>query len=405
MCQSSKKTISTDKKYFEILNNLKVKIRQARVKATFSANAQLLSMYWEIGNAILQQQKARGWGAKIIDRLSADLRIEFPDMRGLSVRNLKYMRAFADAYPDFLTFVQPPVAQIGVNKKQLLSKVQGDLAQLKKSDNQNNIFVQPLVAQIPWTHHIIILDRVWSKEDQLFYLEKTLQNGWSKKVLTLQIANDLHKRQGKAISNFNEILPALDSDLVRETFKNPYIFDFLMIGEEAREKEVERALMQHLKKFMLELGKGFAYVGNQFNIEVKDDEYFLDLLFYNYRLHRFVVFELKVGDFKPEYAGKLNFYINTVDGQIKGDKDDGTIGILLCKTPNELVIRYSLQGIKTPIGVSEYYLKKGLPKILKTDLPTIEQLEAEIDSEYKGLKTFAKKKQGSTLNKIRKNRK
>lgn len=365
-----------DKQYFNTLNNLKVKIRQARIKAVFTANTQLLIMYWEIGNAILQQQKTLGWGAKIIDRFSIDLRTEFPDMKGLSVRNLKYMRAFAEAYPDFFSFVQPPAAQL---------------------ESVHNIpIVQQLAAQLPWGHHQMLLDKVKDYNQRLFYIQKCVENSWSRNILASNIESELIKRQGKAISNFKDILPALDSDLVREAFKNPYVFDFLMFGEEAKEREIERALVQHLKRFMLELGKGFAYVGNQFNIEVKDDDYFLDLLFYNYHLHRFVVFELKVDDFKPEYAGKLNFYINTVDEQIKNIKDDGTIGILLCKTPNELVIRYSLKGIKTPIGVSEYNLKKGLPKVLKTDLPSIEELESEIDNEYKVLKPVAKE---STLNK------
>ncbi|NTW32917.1 MAG: DUF1016 domain-containing protein [Bacteroidetes bacterium] len=393
----------TDKPYFEILNNLKEKIRQARIKAIYTANTQLLVMYWEIGNAILQQQQAYGWGAKIVDRFSVDLKTEFPDFKGLSVRNLKYMRSFAEAYPDFYTIVQPHAAQLQSTNNQSNEFKQEIIAQTKSI--HNIAFVQQLAAQLPWGHHQLLLDKVKNYQQRLFYMQNCVENSWSRNILASQIENELIKRQGKAISNFKDILPALDSDLVRETFKNPYVFDFLMLGEEAKEREVERALMQHLKKFMLELGKGFAYVGNQFNIEVKNDEYFLDLLFYNYHLHRFVVFELKVGNFKPEYAGKLNFYINTVDGQIKNIKDDGTIGILLCKTPNELVIRYSLQGIKTPICVSEYYLKKGLPKVLKTELPSIEELEAEINNEYKGLKSSAKKKLGSIKRKITSNKK
>ncbi|MBI4648365.1 MAG: DUF1016 domain-containing protein [Bacteroidia bacterium] len=382
-----------DKKYIKILNDLKQKIQQARIKAVFSANTQMLTIYWEIGNTILYEQKKQGWGTKIIDRFSSDLRTEFPDMKGLSVRNLKYMRAFAEAYPDFYSLtplpkspseiVQGKLAQIG--DKATISSVQPSVAQFQDALSQAGGIVQPVVAQIPWTHHLIIINKVKNKNERLFYLEKTLQNGWSKSVLTMQIGSDLYFRQGKVISNFKEILPSSDSDLVRETFKNPYLFDFLMLGEEAKEREVERALIQYLKKFMLELGRGFAYVGNQFNIEVQDDEYFLDLLFYNFHLHRFVVFELKIGEFKPEYAGKLNFYINTVNEQIKNEKDEGTIGILLCKTPNQLVVKYSLQGIKTPIGVSEYQIRKGLPKNLKSVLPSIEELEAEIENEYRGL--------------------
>lgn len=360
-----------DKKYNDILSNLKDRIRQARLKAALTVNAQLLAIYWEVGKTILEQQSAEGWGAKIIDRLSADLRTEFPDMKGLSVRNLKYMRAFAEAYPDFAI-------------------VQGQLAQIRTSSESP--IVQVPLAQLTWYHHITLLDKVKDVKERLFYIQKTIENGWSRDIMVLQIESNLYTRQGKAITNFKETLPALDSDLARETFKNPYVFDFLMIGEEAKEREVERALVQHLKKFMLELGKGFAYVGNQFNIVVKDDDYFLDLLFYNYILHRFVIFELKVGDFKPEYAGKLNFYINIVDDKIKGDKDGDTIGFLLCKTPNDLVIRFSLQGIKAPIGVSEYNLQKVLPKELKSGLPSIKELESEIDKEYEELKSPTDKK-------------
>lgn len=371
-----------DRRYIEVLNDLKLKIRQARIKATFSANTQMLTMYWEIGCTILHEQKKQGWGSKIIDRFSSDLRTEFPDMKGLSVRNLKYMRAFAEAYPDFYSLTPLPKSPSEI--------VQGKLAQIKTGSNVS--IVQAALAQITWYHHITLLEKVKTAVERMFYIQKTIENGWSRDIMVLQIESDLFKRQGKAISNFKDTLPETDSDLVRETFKNPYLFDFLMLGEEAKEREVERALMQYLKKFMLELGKGFAYVGNQFNIEVQDDEYFLDLLFYNFHLHRFIVFELKVGDFKPEYAGKLNFYINTVNEQIKNEKDECTIGILLCKTPNELVVKYSLQGINTPIGVSEYQLKKGLPKKLKSGLPSIEELEAEIENEYRCLQKSSHKK-------------
>lgn len=378
------------KKYFDILDSLKQQIRLARQKAVLTVNAQMLSLYWLIGKTILEQQSTEGWGAKIIDRLAADLKIEFPEMTGLSVRNLKYMRAFAEAWPDFNAFVQPPAAQLKKAENQNNIFVQAPPAQLQSSSAPG--FMQGELAQISWYHHITILDKVKSGQERLFYIQKTVENGWSRDVMVLQIESGLYQRQGKAITNFSETLPAIDSDLARETFKNPYVFDFLTISEEAKEKDVERALIQHLRRFMLELGKGFAYVGNQYNIPVKDDDYFLDLLFYNYKLHRFVIFELKIGEFKPEFAGKLNFYINTVDAQIKGEKDDSTIGILLCKTPNKLVVQYSLQGILTPIGVSEFQLKRGLPKELKSGFPSIEELESEIDKEYEELKTPAEKR-------------
>lgn len=351
-----------DKSYYIILEELKEKIRLARQKASIAINTQLLSIYWEIGDAISQHQKQEGWGAKVIDRLAADLKIEFPDFKGLSPRNLRYMKSFAEAWPDF-SILQPPVA-----------KLQG-------TEKHENTFVQPPVALIPWAHHIVILSKIKSKETQLFYIKKTIENGWSKSTLALEIESQLHLRQGQAITNFDHTLPQPHADLARETLKNPYVFDFLGIGAPMQERELEKALIQHIKKFMLELGRGFAYVGNQYNLVVENDDYFLDLLFYNYHLHCFIVYELKVGNFEPEFTGKLNFYINTVNDKIKGKEDKPTIGVLLCKTPNDTVVKYSLQGIQTPMGVAEYEFTKALPKELKGEMPTIEELEQEIEKE------------------------
>lgn len=379
--------------YINILNSLKEKIRQRRYKAASVVNAELLKLYWEIGKTIIEQQKEEGWGAKIIDKLAFDLKKEFPDFKGLSVRNLKYMRAFAEAYPAFLTIVQPEAAQIKSNKKDTNNNseiVQGELALI--SVNSHNEFVQPVVAQIPWTHHTIILDKVKTVEERAFYIEKTFENGWSKSILSIQIESKLYQRTGSAITNFKQTLPDVQSDLAQQTLKNPYVFDFLSFGEEIKEREFEKALIQHLKKFMLELGKGFAYVGNQKNIVVEGDDFFLDLLFYNYHLHCFVVIELKVGDFKPEFAGKLNFYVNTVNEQLKGVEDKPSIGILLCKTPNETVVKYSLQGIESPIGVADYQFAHALPKQLKGEMPSIEELEAEIEKEYEELKSPTQKR-------------
>lgn len=335
--------------YHIILSELKQKITQARLKTAIIVNAELLNVYWEIGQTILTQQKQEGWGAKIIDTLAIDLKIAFPDFKGFSIRNLKYMRSFAEAYPEFS-------------------------------------FVQPMVAQIPWTHHTIILDKVKANEERLFYISKTLEHNWSKNILISQIESNLVKRTGQAITNFESALPQPQSDLAKEILKNPYIFDFLGLGEDIQEKELEKAIIRHLKKFMLELGKGFAYVGNQKNIQVGEDDFFLDMLFYNFHLHCFVVFELKIGDFKPEYAGKLNFYINVVDEQLKSKDDRPTIGILLCKTPNETVIKYALKGITSPMRVAEYKLEKSLPKQLRRDMPTIEELEAEIEKTLRQIK-------------------
>ncbi|TXJ23161.1 MAG: DUF1016 domain-containing protein [Chitinophagaceae bacterium] len=350
----------SDNNYILVLQDLKGKIQQARQRAILAVNSELLLAYWEIGNTILIQQKKEGWGTKVISRLIADLKTEFPDMKGLSPRNFKYMRAFAEAYPNF---------------------IQSNKSLSKNNDNQSPIIVQQLVAQLPWSHHLVILERIKASQEREFYIEKAIQNGWSRNVLLHQITSQLHLRQGNAITNFEQSLPSYQSDLAQETLKNPYVFDFLSATDSIRESELENALIQHIKQFMLELGRGFAYVGNQYNIRVEEDEFFLDLLFFNYRLDCFIVLELKVGEFKPEHAGKLNFYINVVDAQIRLPNHKPTIGILLCKNSNQTTVKYALQSIHSPIGVSTYELTNALPSELKTDMPTIEELEKEIEKE------------------------
>lgn len=357
--------------YKDVISDLKNKIRQARQRVSLTVNKELLLIYHEIGTVISKQVKNNSWGAKIIERLASDLKTEFPDFKGLSHRNLKYMRSFAEAYPDF---GQQPAAQ-----NQL-------------TENQPFIIGQQAAAQLPWGHHQLILDKVKVQEARVFYIQKTVENGWSRNILLQQIESKLIDRIGKAINNFSSTLPDEYSDLAQQTIKNPYIFDFLSFNEEMKEKELEKALIQHLKKFMLELGKGFAYVGNQKNLVVNGDDFFLDLLFYNFNMHCFVVFELKVGEFVPEFAGKLNFYVNTINEQLKGTEDKPTIGVLLCKTPNKTVIEYSLKGISSPIGVADYQLAKALPDELKTEMPTIEELEKEIEQGYEELKNPSDKK-------------
>jgi predicted nuclease of restriction endonuclease-like (RecB) superfamily len=351
-----------DKGYFSVLESLKKKIRYARQSVAVTVNTELLELYWEIGNTISQQQKREKWGANVVEKLANDLKMEFPDFKGLSARNLWYMKSFAEAWPR-IPILQPLVAE------------------LQSNDNHGFKFLQPLVAEIPWAHHIVLLNKTNAGKERLFYLKKTIENGWSKSVLTMQIESQLHLRQGKAINNFELTFPKPHSDHARETLKNPYVFDFLGIEEAIQERDLEKALIQQIKKFTLELGRGFAYVGNQYNLTVEDDEYFLDLLFYNYHLHCFVVFELKASAFKPEYAGKLNFYMTVINEKIKGKKDLPTIGVLLCKTPNETVVKYSLQNINAPMGVAEYEFTKALPMQLKGGMPTIEELEQELEKE------------------------
>jgi len=310
--------------YNQIIVTLKEKIRNARLKAILTVNSQLLDIYREIGKVIAEQEKAEGWGAKTVERLSVDLKTEFEDMKGLSPRNLRYMRDFYLAYP------VPDILHQTV-------------AKIKNPEKEPSAILQQAVAKLPWGHHIVILTKAKTFEERSFYIQKCIENSWSRNILSLQIESDLYKRTGTSINNFSSILPALQSDLAVATFKNPYLFDFLAMGEKMQERELERALIAHLKKFMLELGKGFAYVGNQYNLNVEDDDFFLDLLFFNTNLHCYVIFELKIGEFEPEFAGKLNFYINTIDAEIKGEEDKPTIGVLLCKTPNETVVMAKLQ--------------------------------------------------------------
>jgi predicted nuclease of restriction endonuclease-like (RecB) superfamily len=321
--------------YARLLAGIKERIRTAQVKAALAANAELVRHYWEIGREILANQKRQGWGAKIIDRLAADLQRAFPNLSGYSVRNLKYMRAFAEAWPD---------AEI----------------------------VHQLGAQIPWRHNCVLLDRVKDSETREFYIRKTVQHGWSRSVLIHQLDTHLHKRIGKAPSNFALTLPAPQSDLAREILKDPYIFKPAPLDEFANERTLEQALLKRLKDFLLELGAGFAFVGNQYRIEVNGDEFFLDLLFYHTRLYCYVVVDLKVVDFQPEFAGKMSFYQAAVDNQVKTPQDGATIGIILCRGKNQTVVEYTLRDAKSPIGVAEYRL---LPPKLKAELPETKELK------------------------------
>lgn len=272
-----------------------------------------------------------------------------------------------------MEFLQQPVAKTQSTEKQLGIILQQPAAKLDASS-----ITSIELAQIPWSDHQVLLDKVKDADARAFYIRQIIKNGWSRNVLVHQITGKLFQRQGKALSNFELTLPNPQSDLATETLKNPYLFDFLNLDAEAREREVEAALIQHIRRFLLELGRGFAYVGNQFNLNVAGDDFFADLLFFNFHLNCFVVFELKVGDFQPEFAGKLNFYINCIDEQVKGKEHHPTIGVLLCKTPNQTVIKYSLKSIGTPIGVADYELRKTLPKKLAKQMPTIEELEEQM---------------------------
>jgi len=329
--------------YPRLLEEIKARIRAAQVKASLAANREMILLYWEIGRDILQRQTKEGWGAKVIDRLSADLRAAFPHHQGFSPRNLKYMRAFAAAWPD-------------------------------KS------IVQGILAQITWYHHIALLHKLDRKEDRLWYLHNAVEHGWGRDMMVLHIESGLHLRAGKAITNFKETLPPPQSDLAQQATRDPYVFDFLTLTEPAREKELEDKLLTHIERFLLELGAGFALVGRQLRLEVGGEEAFIDLLFYHLKLRAFFVIDLKAGAFKPEYAGKMNFYLSAVDDQFRQPGDQPSIGLLLCGTRERLIVEYALRDIRKPIGVSEWQtrLTASLPKELQSNLPTIEELEAEL---------------------------
>lgn len=328
--------------YSQVLADLKASVRESRQKAILSANSHLLNLYWKIGQTISEQVKQANWGAKIIEKLANDLRSEFPDMKGLSMRNIKYMRQFAEMYPDIQ-------------------------------------FGQQLVAQIPWGHHVLIMDKAKTVDEALFYISKTIENGWSRDILSLQIKSNLHERQGKSVSNFPTTTPSYQSDFIQQTFKDPYIFDFLTLQENYQEKDLENALTEHITKFLLELGAGFAYVGKQYHIEVGDQDFYIDLLFYNIKLRSYIIVELKKGSFKPEYAGKLNFYLSVVDDTLRGEYDQPSIGLLLCQDKNKVVAEYALKDVHKPIGVSAYQLTESIPDNLKGSLPSIEDIEQELE--------------------------
>jgi predicted nuclease of restriction endonuclease-like (RecB) superfamily len=375
--------------YHELLVSLKEKILRSRSVAVLTANRQILVMYWDIGKTIEEMENSAGWGAKTIEHLARDLKIEFPEMKGLSARNLRYMREFSKAYPNYQemqNIVNQSIGNIAPKASHEISQFLQQPAAKSKPALLNYIY------QLPWAHHLLLLDKLKLPADRLFYIRKTVENGWSRNILAVQIESKLHERQGKALNNFDETLPQDRSDLAIETFKNPYLLDFLDIGEKIKERDLEKALITHIRTFLLELGKGFAYVGNQHNIKVENDDYYLDLLFFNINLNCFVVFELKVGEFSPEFAGKLNFYINTIDNQIKSKRHNRTIGVLLCKTPNNTVVRYALEGTKQPMAVSDYKLSKALPKQLKGEIPTIAELEKELEGKAKELLRPAEKR-------------
>ncbi|OZG31778.1 hypothetical protein RiCNE_08190 [Rickettsia endosymbiont of Culicoides newsteadi] len=353
-----KNIITTE--YKEFLEQLKARVSISRYQAARSVNKELIILYHHIGSEILTRQEQHGWGAKIIDKLSRDLVSAFPEMKGFSTRNLKYMQQFAKEYPD-------------------------------------PAFVQEVLAQLTWYHNLTLLDKIADKETRLFYIKHAIAYGWSRNVMVMQIELALHKRQNQAITNFKDKLPSPQSDLAHYTLKDPYIFDFLSIGDEAHEREVERALVSHMEKFLLELGAGFSFVGRQYKLSIGNEDYYVDLLFYHLQLRAFIIIELKTGKFSPRDVGQLNFYLSAVDDLLKQPGDNPSIGLILCKDKGEQIkAEYALRDMTKPIGLAEYKLAESLPENIKTSLPTIEELEDELSKDINALEQTTAKLQSLT---------
>ena len=329
-----------DNQYLSVIESIKKQISEARYKAVIEVNKELTLLYYNIGRTI---NKHKSWGNKFIDNLAKDIKLAYPNATGYSVRNLKYMAKFAAEYPD--------------------EKI-----------------VQGVLAQITWYHNIALMDKVETAETALWYAKKTIENGWSRNVLVHQIESQLYERQMlvEKVSNFETRLPAPQSELAVQTMKDPYIFDFIPFSEDMKERDIEDALIKDITKFLLELGTGFAFLGHQYHLSVGGEDFYIDLLFYNLNLRSYVVIELKTGEFKPEYAGKLNFYLSAVDENLKKNDDNPTIGLLLCKSKNNLVAEYSLKDVSKPIGVSEYKITGNLPKELAKQLPSVEDIQKRI---------------------------
>jgi predicted nuclease of restriction endonuclease-like (RecB) superfamily len=352
--------LTTFSEYKNWLAELKQRLLTVQVKAAVAVNGELLRFYWQLGADIVSKQADSSWGSGLISRLSRDLMAEFPDMKGFSSSNLKYMRRWYLFYSKQSAIGQQSVDQLEQDVK------------------------EPILQQlfhIPWGHNIAIIVKCRSVAEALFYIQNIKKHGWSRAVLTHQIESGLWQREGKSISNFSQTLPAPQSDLAHQTLKDPYVFDFLSLRKDYNERDLELGLIKHITSFLLELGAGFAYIGRQVEVEVGERSFLLDLLFYHTGLHCYVVVELKTGQFEPEHAGKLNFYIRAVDEQLRKPGDQPTIGILLCKSKDKLVAEYALSDIHKPIGVSEYQLTQSLPEDLQSSLPTVEEIEAELAGE------------------------
>ena len=351
--------ITIDSEYIEWLKAIKQQIRSTKIRMIKTANTELIHFYWRLGQIISLKLKEQNWGDKVINKLSIDLRNEFPDMQGFSRQNLYY--SFYEFYAGQM--------HISPNNS-IVPQVEG---QLQIADNYKIIF------DIPWGHQKVIISKAQNIEEALFYAHQTLSNSWSRSILENQFKQQFYEHYGQGQTNFSQTLPTLTADMAQEVVKDPYWFDFVSVSQKARERDIEKQLVTHITQFLLELGKGFAFVGEQYCLNLNDKEYFCDLLFYHIPLRAYVVIELKNGNFKPEHLGQLNFYQNLINNTLRGEYDNPTIGMLLCRDKDRIEVEYALQNISSPIGVSEFNVKELLPDNLKSKLPTIEEVEEELN--------------------------
>jgi predicted nuclease of restriction endonuclease-like (RecB) superfamily len=383
-----KKPLTADKAdmtlYSDLLADIKMRIRRAQNRAVMSANAEMIRMYWDIGHMVAKRQGLEGWGKGLLRRLAVDLKDELPEIKGFSERNLQLMIQFQREYPDLFKISQRLVAELPDTS--LPGKIQlqpgtefdpNDSAQSAQGSEETQI-VQRVVAQLPWAHNVILIQKLKDLPTRFWYARQAIVQGWSRDTLAVMIKSNAHKRQGAAVTNFDMRLPEPHAKLARDTLKDPYIFDFLALDKPFRERELEAGLVKHLERFLLELGAGFAFVGRQVHLDVAEEDFYIDLLFYHLKLRSFVVVDLKIGPFKPEYAGKINFYCNVVDDKYRHATDNPTIGLILCQDKKRVLAEYALRGLDKPIGISEYELTRALPDNLKSALPTIEEIEAEL---------------------------
>lgn len=363
--------------YRDLLADIKGRVRTAQHKAALSANAELILLYWDIGRLIDARQETEGWGAGVIPRLAVDLKNELPEEKGFSERNIKRMLRFFREYP----FLQPPAAKLVPQPAALIHGVENEVSAIVPQPAAQLAMPAPVIFGLPWFHHVILIEKIKDLPTRHWYARQAVEQGWSRDTLAGQIKNRAHERQGGAVTNFATTLPEVHASLAQSLLKDPYLFDFLTLAEPFQERELETGLLAHIQKFLIELGRGFAFVGRQYRLEVSDREFYLDLLFYHLHLRCFVVVDLKKGDFKPEYAGKMNFYCSVVDDQLRHAGDAPTIGLILCQTKDRILAEYALRDIHKPIGVADYELTRALPQELASSLPSIEVIEAELSQD------------------------